>query len=78
MFTANRTNHGGLEEKKYAGHGWKKGNTRRVDESRKNPTSPRGAVRRKETECSPLAASDSVGMALCRDGVDGPLSSMRL
>lgn len=27
--------------------------------------------------CS-LAASDSVGMALCRDGVDGPLSSMRL
>lgn len=26
----------------------------------------------------PLAASDSVGMTLFREGVDGPLSSMRL
>ena len=41
-----------------------------IDEGRINP--------RKETERSPLAASDSVGMALCRDGVDGPPSSMRL
>lgn len=39
---------------------------------------PTWAVRRKEAKRSPLAASDSVGMTLCRDGVDGPLSSMRL
>ena len=49
-----------------------------VDEGRTNPTGPTWAVRRKEAKRSPLAASDSVGMTLCRDGVDGPLSSMRL
>lgn len=39
----------------------------------------RGEIRdQRDTERSPLAASDSVGMTLFREGVDGPLSSIRL
>src|SRR5579863_1525930 len=62
------------------------GMTRKEEQSKAEPIplvcegmdTAKGKGSKGRTERVPFAASDSVGIALFREGVDGPLSSIRL